>query len=110
MDFMLEKIPKEKHIRLSNYFNQIQGPLASLTTIQHFGFPQTPTANATCLQELIGHFRPRLSPDAQNSAFAKNGGCIQILDTILYRSPSQDHDEPHNFCSELKLLVTNSKQ
>ena len=43
-------------------------------------------------------------------AFAKNGGCIQILDTTLHRSPSKDHDEFHNFCSELKLLVTNIKQ
>ena len=38
---------------------------------------------ATRLQELAGCFRPRLSPDAQNRAFAKNGSCIQILDTAL---------------------------
>ena len=28
-------------------------------------------------------FNHRLSPDAQNRAFAKNGSCIQILDTAL---------------------------
>ena len=43
----------------------------------------TPAAKATCLQELTGCFRPRLSPDAQNRLFAKNENCIQILDTSL---------------------------
>ena len=32
-----------------------------------------------------GCFRPRLSPDAQHTAFAKNRSCIQILDTTLTR-------------------------
>ena len=32
---------------------------------------------------MAGHVRPRLSPDTQNRAFAKNGSCIQILDATL---------------------------
>ena len=40
-------------------------------------------AKINCLQELAGHFRSMLSPDAQNRAFAKNGSCIQNLDTTL---------------------------
>ena len=31
-----------------------------------------PSCKGTLLQELTGHFRPRLSPDAQNRAFPKN--------------------------------------
>ena len=34
-------------------------------------------------QELAECFRPSLSPDAQNRAVAKNGSCIQIVDTAL---------------------------
>ena len=45
--------------------------LASLSALQHFGFFWTPAAKATQLQELTGHFRPRLSPDSKNMAFAK---------------------------------------
>ena len=37
-------------------------------------------------------------------AFAKNESCTQILDMTLHMSPSQDHDELHNFCSGLKRL------
>ena len=43
----------------------------SLSEIQHFGFPWTLAAKATCLQELPGCFRPRLSPYTQNKAFEK---------------------------------------
>ena len=35
------------------------------------------------VKELAGCFRLRLSPDAQNRAFGKNGSCIQIIDTTL---------------------------
>ena len=38
---------------------------------------------ATRLKKLTGHFRPRLSPDTENRAFAKNGNCLKILDTTL---------------------------
>ena len=57
--------------------------LATLNTLQSFGFPWIPATKVTRLQELAGHFRSRVSPDAQNRAFAKNGNCIQILDTTL---------------------------
>ena len=53
------------------------------SALQCFGFFWTLPGNATCLQELAGHFRPRLSPDPQNRASAKNRSCIQILDTTL---------------------------
>ena len=49
--------------------------------LQRFCFHCTPAAKATCLQELAGCFRLRLSPDTQNRAFAKSKSCIQILDT-----------------------------
>ena len=50
-----------------------------------FGFFWTPAAKATCLQDLAGCFRRRLSPEAQSRVFVKNGSCIQILDaTLLY--------------------------
>ena len=75
--------PEEKHLRLSDYLNQIEGPLAALRVLQCFGFSRTPAAKATRLQELAGRFRPRLSPDIQNRAFVKNGSCIQILDTAM---------------------------
>ena len=41
------------------------------------------SCKGTLLQELAGHLRPRLSPDAQNRAFPKNWSWIQILDTTL---------------------------
>ena len=62
----------------------ISDPLATLCPLQRYGFPRTPTAKATRLQELAGRFRPRLSPEAQNRAFAKKKvSSIQILDTAL---------------------------
>ena len=79
----LTVILEEKHLNLSDYLNQIHGPLATLNAIQRFGFFWTPAAKATCLQELAGRYRPRLSSVAQNRAFTKNGSCIQILDTAL---------------------------
>ena len=42
-----------------------------LSVLERFSFFWTPAAKATRLQELAGNFRPRLSPDAQNRAFAK---------------------------------------
>ena len=57
--------------------------MATLSALQQFGFSWTPAAKATWLQELAGCFSHRLSPDAQNRAFAENGSCIQILDTTL---------------------------
>ena len=51
--------------------------------LQHFDFPWTPAAKTTRLQKLVGCFRPRLSPDAQNRAFAKHKSCTQILDRAL---------------------------
>ena len=49
----LREIPKEKHLRLSDYLNQIKGPLLSaLSALQCFGFPSTTAAKATHLQEL----------------------------------------------------------
>ena len=53
--------------------------LKCLIAVQ-FGFFWTLAATTTCLQELAGGFRPRLLPDAQNMAFAKNRSCSQILD------------------------------
>ena len=41
-----------------------------------------PAAKATLLTR-AGRFMPRLSPDTQNRAPAKNGSCIQIIDTAL---------------------------
>ena len=51
--------------------------------LKRFGLFWTPAANAARLRELAEFFRPRLPSDAQNRAFAKNGSCIQILDTTL---------------------------
>ena len=48
-----------------------------------FGLPLNPSCIGNLLQELAGCFRPRLSPDAQDRAFAKNGSCIQIVHTAL---------------------------
>ena len=79
----LTEILEEKHLKLSDYLNQIYGPLATLSALQCFGFFWTPAAKATRLQELAGRFRSRLSHDTQNRAFTKNRSCIQILDTIL---------------------------
>ena len=56
--------------------------LATLIALQCFGF-WAPAAKVTGLQELAGCIRSRLSPDAQNRAFAKIERCIQILDTTL---------------------------
>ena len=61
----------------------ISGPLATLSALQRFDFHWTPATKATRLQELAECFRLRLSPDNQRRAFAKNGRCIQILDTAL---------------------------
>ena len=55
-----------KHLKLSDYLNQISGPLATLRALKRFGFFWTPAAKTTCLQELTGRFRPSLSPDTQN--------------------------------------------
>ena len=52
--------------------------MAALSALQCFGFLWTTAAKATHLQELAGHFRPRLSLDAKDRAFVKNGSCIQI--------------------------------
>ena len=57
--------------------------MATLSTLQCFGFFWTPAAKAICLQELARCFRARLSPDVQNRASAKNGSCIQMLDRAL---------------------------
>ena len=103
----LTKISEKKHLSLNNYLNQIHCPLAAFTTLQHLGLSYTPTANLTRLQELVGAFRPELSPNTQNRPFEKNGSCIQIQDTTKHRLTSQDHGELHNFCSEIKLLITN---
>ena len=62
--------------------------MATLSALQSFGFFWNPAAKATHLQELPGHFRSRLSPDAQNRAFAKNESCNQILDITLHVSQS----------------------
>ena len=59
------------HLRLSDHLNQLYGLLAALSALQCFDFPWIPAAKAACLQELAGYFRPRLSYDAQNRAFAK---------------------------------------
>ena len=58
---------------------------------QCFGFFCTSAAKATYLQELTGCFRPRLWPDTQNRAFAKNSSCTQILDTTLALSQKKLH-------------------
>ena len=79
----LTEILEEKHLSLSDYLNQIHGPLATLSALQRFGFFWTPAAKAIRLQELAGRYRPRLSSVAQNRASTKNGSCIQILDTAL---------------------------
>ena len=77
----LTEIQEEKHLKLS--LNQIYDPLATLSAPQHFGFFRTQAAKAPHLQELVGCLRPRLSPDAQNRAFANNGSYTQIVDTTL---------------------------
>ena len=66
----------ESNLRSSGYFK----------CSTSFGLHWTPAAKATCLQDLAGHFRSRLSPDAQNRTFAKNGSCNQILDMTLLLS------------------------
>ena len=41
----LTEIPEEKHLILRDHLNQIYGPLATLSSLQHFGFfsgPQLP--------------------------------------------------------------------
>ena len=80
----LTEIPEEKHLRLGDYLNQIYGLLGALSALQHFSFPRNPAAKAIRLQHLARRFRPRLSPDTQNRAFAKNRSCIQIRDMALY--------------------------
>ena len=75
--------PQEKHLKLSDYLNQIESLLANLSVLQHFSFFWTPAAKSTCLTELTGRFKPRFLPDAQNRAFAKNGSCPKILHTTL---------------------------
>ena len=80
----LTEIPEKKHLKLIDYLNQIEGPVVTLSALQQFGFFWIPAAKVTHLQELAGCFRPRLSLDAQNGAFAKTGSCIQILDTTLF--------------------------
>ena len=75
--------PQEKHPKFSDYLNQIESPLATLSALERFSFFWTPAAKATCLTELTDRFRPRLLPDAQNRAFAKNGSCPEFLDTTL---------------------------
>ena len=79
----LREILEEKDLKLSDYLNNLQVPLATLSILQRFGFFWTPATKTTCLQELAGRFRSRLTPDAQSRALAKNGSCIQIPDTTL---------------------------
>ena len=55
----------------------------SLSDLQRFGFFYIPAVKAIRLQELAKRFKPRLPPDIQNRAFAKNRSCIQILDKTL---------------------------
>ena len=80
----LTKLLEEKHPKLSDYLNQSEGPLATLSALQHFAFFWTPAAKTIHLQELVGCFRPKLSPDTQNRAFTKNRSSVQILDTTLH--------------------------
>ena len=79
----LREILEEKDLKMSDYLNTLQVPLATLSTLRRFGFFCTPAAKTTCLQELAGRFRPRLTADAQSRPFAKNESCIQIPDTTL---------------------------
>ena len=79
----LTEILKEKHLKLSDYLDQIQGPLATSIALHHFGFLWTLDAKAAHLQDLPGCFRPRLPLEAQNRASAKNGCWSQILDTAI---------------------------
>ena len=87
----LIEISQEKHLKLSDYLNQThlnQGHLATLSALQCFGFFWTSAAKTTSLQEFTGCFRTTLSPDTQNRIFAKNGSCIQLLDTTLHIYPN----------------------
>ena len=65
------EIVEEKQLKLSEYLNQIWGPLATLSVPHCFGFFWIPAAMPTRLQELAVCFRPRMSPDVQNKIFAK---------------------------------------
>ena len=67
------EILEDKRLKLSDYFNQIEGPLATLNALQHFGSFWTPPAQAICLQEFSGCFK--------QICFKR--GCIKILDTTL---------------------------
>ena len=87
----LTEIPEENHLRLSDYLNQIWGPLSTLDGLQHFSFPWTP-ATKQFAYEMAGCLRHRLSPDAQNRAFAKNESCTQILDAALGMSKKTEFD------------------
>ena len=62
---MFERNSEGKTSQIEYYFNQVQGPMATLSTLQRFGFFLTPAVKAICLQELTGCFRPRLSPNAK---------------------------------------------
>ena len=50
----LTEIVEEKHLRGSDYLNQIYNSLATLSALQCFGFFWTPPVEVTCLQELHG--------------------------------------------------------
>ena len=63
--------------------NYAEYELTTLSALKGCDFYWTPAAKATLLPELAENFKPRLSPDAQIRAFAKDKSCIQILDTIL---------------------------
>ena len=41
--------------------------------------PLNPSCKGNLLTRMAGHFRSRLSPDAQNRAFTKNWSCTEIL-------------------------------
>ena len=86
MVYTFDRNATRKTSQIDDYLNQIKGPLATLRALQRFGFFWTPAAEAICLEEFAGSFRLRLSPDAQNKVFTKNGSCIQILDTTLFYS------------------------
>ena len=82
----------------------MSGPLATLSALQRFGFHWGPAPRATCLQELAERCKLRLLPDAQWRAFAKNGRCIQVLDTALI---CHIHTVFITYSSTYKLYVTN---
>ena len=81
--YMAYNFDKNSRGKAKWLFEQNLDPFAPLSILQRFGYLCALAAKATRLQELAGRFRPRLSPDTQNRAFAKNGSCIQILDTAL---------------------------